>query len=177
MEQRKEELLKFNNRIIPYTVVDGVTYIAIRPICDALGVDYHRQYKNLKKDKILDAQLAIQPMRGSETPMRNYAALPEKYIYGWLFSINSNVAALQEYKKKCYDVLYNYFNGSIIRRNELLKKKAKVLTEMRSLEEELKDNQKYQELNRLKGEMLSISNLLKKIDEQQANRQMTIFNS
>jgi len=74
-------------------------------------------------------------------------------------------------------VLYNYFNGSIIRRNELLKKKAKVLTEMRSLEEELKDNQKYQELNRLKGEMLSISNLLKKIDEQQANRQMTIFNS
>jgi len=100
MEQRKEELLKFNNRIIPYTVVDGVTYIAIRPICDALGVDYHRQYKNLKKDKILSGVLSVQPTRDSETRMRNYVVLPEKYIYGWLFSINSNVAALQEYKKK-----------------------------------------------------------------------------
>lgn len=33
MEQRKEELLRFNNREIPYTIVDGITYVAIRPIC------------------------------------------------------------------------------------------------------------------------------------------------
>ncbi|MFW6096381.1 MAG: phage antirepressor N-terminal domain-containing protein [Bacteroidota bacterium] len=140
-------------------------------------MNFNRQYQNIKKDEILSGAFAVQQMRGAETPMKNFACLPEKYIYGWLFSIRSNVAALQEYKKKCYDVLYNYFNGSIIRRNELLKKKAKVLTEMRSLEEELKDNQKYQELNRLKGQMLNISNLLKKIDDQQANRQLTLFNN
>lgn len=177
MEQRKEELLKFNGREIPYTIVEGVTYIALKPICDALGLDYTRQHKNVKKDEILSVQLAVQPMRGAETPMRNYAALPEKYIYGWLFSIRSNVAALQDYKKKCYDVLYNYFNGTIIKRNELLNKKAHILSEMKQIETELLDNEKYQELNRLKGEHLRISKKLNQVDEEQTNKQMSIFSN
>lgn len=173
----KNSLLQFNETDIPYVVVEDITFISIRPICKALGVDYHRQYKNLKKDRILNGVLSVQTMRDSESRMRKYVALPEKYIYGWLFSINSNVPALQEYKKKCYDVLFQHFRGELTHRNELLRKKAQTKSEMDAIKKELKmDSDKFQRLNKLQGEILRLGKEMKKSDEQIINKQYSLFN-
>ena len=60
--------------------------VAIKPICEALGIDYKVQW--------------------------------QKIIFGWLFTINpANVKpeakeAVRNYRKMCYDVLYEHFFGS-----------------------------------------------------------------
>ncbi|MGM0530441.1 MAG: phage antirepressor N-terminal domain-containing protein [Bacteroidota bacterium] len=174
---RRRPLLEFNGKDIPYVVVEDTTFIAIRPICDALGVDYHRQYKNIKKDKILNGVLSKQPTRDSESRMRNYIMLPEKYVYGWLFKINSNIPALHEYKKKCYDILYNHFHGELTKRNDLLRKKAIAESEIQKIEKELKDSsEKYQRLNQLKGEVLRVGKEMKKNDNSVIKKQLSLFN-
>ncbi|MFW6020355.1 MAG: phage antirepressor N-terminal domain-containing protein [Bacteroidales bacterium] len=173
----KKPILQFNGTDIPYVVAGDIVFISIRPICKALGVDYHRQYKNLKNDQILNGVLSVQTMRDSESRMRKYVALPEKYIYGWLFSINSNVPALQEYKKKCYDVLHQHFRGELTHRNELLRKKAQTKSEMDAIKNELKmDSDKFQRLNKLQGEILRLGKEMKKSDEQIINKQYSLFN-
>ncbi len=177
MDRNEQSFLQFNNREIPYTVVEDTVFIAIKPICDALGVNYNRQYQKIQKDEILSTVFAKKQMRGAETPMRNYVSLPEKYVYGWLFSIQSNVAPLKEYKKKCYEVLYNHFHGELTKRNELLRKKALTESEIKNIQKDLQENsEKYKRLNKLQGEMLKIGRELKKNDNKNINKQLRMFN-
>lgn len=60
------KFLQFNGRNIYFQSVDGEFYIAIKPICEALELEYTRQFKNLKEDKILGQLLAEQPMVGAD---------------------------------------------------------------------------------------------------------------
>ena len=173
----KKTLLQFNETDIPYVVVEDTTYIAIRPICNAIGVEYSRQYKRVKKDKIPSRALYICTMRDSKSRMRKYVALPEQYIYGWLFTINTNTDALYEYKVKCHDVLFQHFRGELTHRNELLRKKARTQDELEQIKQELKqDSEKYQRLNKLHGEILRIGKEMKKSDNAIINNQLKLFN-
>ena len=91
MKKDIKKFLEFNGKLIYFLAVDGQYWIAIKPIMEALGVEYTRQFKNLKEDKILGAALALQPMQVPGDQTRNYACLPEFFIYGWLFSIQSAI--------------------------------------------------------------------------------------
>ena len=44
--------LQFNNTNVLFTSVEGVTYVAIKPICKALNVDYSAQLLKLKNEII-----------------------------------------------------------------------------------------------------------------------------
>lgn len=177
METNNSLSLKFNGRSIPYVNIEGTYYIAIRPICDALGINYNRQYQNLKKNEELNGVFAIQQMRDAENRIRNYVALPEFYLYGWLFNVSSGSPVLREYKKKCYYALWNYFHGGVAERKQVLKEQAQVKAEMSELHRQLKsENERYQRLNELKGENLRLTNILKKIDEEEKLKQLVLFN-
>lgn len=174
----KDNILKFKGQTISYTIVDGVFYIAIRPICLSLGLNVDRQIKKIKNDPVLSDAYTIASTRDSENRIQKMAVLPEQFIYGWLFGVNSKSSAILEYKKQCYRVLYNYFHGTIAKRNKMLMHKTETLTKMHEIEERLKTNSEdYRELNRLKGEHLRISNILKKIDEEQGLQQLSLFNN
>lgn len=171
-------MLTFKGQTIGYTIVEGTVYIAIRPICKALGLNVDRQIKIIKKDPVLSDAYTVASTRDSENRIQKMAVLPEQFIYGWLFGVKSQSDALQEYKRQCYRVLYNYFHGTIAKRNKMLLQKTETLTRIRVLETKLKSNSEdYRELNRLKGEHLQISNVLKKIDEEQAMQQLALFNN
>ena len=73
-------------------------------------------------------------MHDSSNRLQKMICLPEKYIYGWLLSINSSSQELRNYKKECYDILYNYFHGTITGRKELLKKKVEIDIELTKAE-------------------------------------------
>jgi hypothetical protein len=69
-------------------------------------------------------------MVGADKKVRKMACLPEKWVYGWLINIQSSSPELQEYKKLCYEVLNDYFHGTITGRKELLAQKAKAQLEI-----------------------------------------------
>ncbi len=175
MEANKS-LLKFNGRRIPYVNVDGVNYIAIRPICDALGINYNRQYQNLKNNEDLDGVFAIQQMRDPENRIRNYVALPEFYFYGWLFNVSSGSSVLRKYKQECLHALWNHFHGRVSERRKILQEKARVKVEISTVRERLQSNDDYKELNKLQGRHLNLANMLKEIDEEESMKQLVLFN-
>ncbi|MFW6096380.1 MAG: phage antirepressor N-terminal domain-containing protein [Bacteroidota bacterium] len=175
---KQNNMLRFNGQIIGYTIIDGVVYIAIRSICKALGLNVDRQIKKIKNDPILSDAYTVASTRDSENRIQKMAVLPEDYLYGWLFNVNSTSGAILEYKKECYRVLHKYFKGTINQRNKMLMKKTETLSRMNEIEERLKNNSAdYQELSRLKGEHLKISKILKRIDEQQGLQQLSLFNN
>lgn len=103
-------------------------------------------------------------------------ALPEKYVYGWLFGINSGSDALQEYQYKCFEVLYDYFHGTIGQRHNVLAKKAENEKELRDLEKEFKQDQRYQRMEDLRGAIARSGIELKELDRRLVDSQLSLFN-
>ena len=66
MKKEIRKFLEFNGKLIYFLAADGQYWIAIKPICRALGVDYVRQFKNLKEDETLAPALSKQTMQASE---------------------------------------------------------------------------------------------------------------
>ncbi len=122
--RNQTEFLDFKGKAIYMMASNGITYIALKPICDGLKVDWIRQFKNVKDDEILGPALSVQTMQVEDKQSRQYACLPEDLIYGWLFSINSTSPELKAYKWECYRLLYKYFKGSIPKRLTALKIKS-----------------------------------------------------
>lgn len=89
--------------------------VAVKPVCEILGVDYPGQFSKLKEHPIYGSTIGLSPTVGADGKEREMACIPLRYFPGWLFSINpSNVKEevrenLLEYQKKCNDILYDYF--------------------------------------------------------------------
>ncbi|MCO5268504.1 MAG: phage antirepressor N-terminal domain-containing protein [Brumimicrobium sp.] len=159
------KFLQFNGKNIVFLSVNGTYWVAIKPICEALNIDYIRQFKNLKEHQKLSQLLSEQTMVATDKKMRKMICLPEKYIYGWIFSLNSDSEELWEYKLTCYDILYNHFHGIITNRKELLLNKMDVDTKIHNIKEELKESEgKYLELQELEIQRKAINKDLKAID-------------
>lgn len=103
---------------------NGETYVPIKPICQALGIDFAAQYNKLQADETLSSTIAIIAMVGADNKEREKVCLALKFVYGWLFTINPGKVAPEareaviRYRRECYDVLYNHFAGSLRRRDE-----------------------------------------------------------
>ena len=53
MKKDVKKFLEFNGKVIYFVAADGQYWIALKPICEALGVAWKYQHERLKKDKIL----------------------------------------------------------------------------------------------------------------------------
>lgn len=138
--------------------------VAIRPICDALGIDYSRQLKKIKEDEDLCSVMGSTPTTGADGKQYEMSCLPIRYIFGWLFSINPmNVRqeakeAVRIYRKACYDALYDHFIGSYKRANEQISLENELLRKLADY------NQQRNELNK------SISMTKKQLEKLQKKR-------
>ena len=177
MNQQIAKFLEFKGKNIVYLSVDGAYWIAIKPVCEALKVDYLRQYKNLREDVILRPSLSKLPMMiPGDTQTRRYVCLPEEMIYGWIFSIRrDDNEALQAYKLECYHVLYKHFHGAITRRRLLLKEKADTTVKRRNVEHTLLQNSDYIELTKLRAQETSINRKLREIERCEVEEETNLF--
>lgn len=145
-----KKFLEFNGKQMFFTLINGKWWIALKPICDALNVNWNRQWQNLKKDITLSTQYAVQHMQVGENQPRKMVCLPEFYIYGWLFQIQSESTELLNYKWECYEVLHDYFHGTITQRGNLLRRKAEAQEEIdKAIEEIPLVVEKQKEINRI----------------------------
>jgi len=174
MNQSIKDFLEFNGHPMYFTFKNSEWWIAIKPICEALDIEYTRIFKNLKQDLTLNELLAEQPIVAADNKTRKMVCLPEKYIYGWLFSIRSKSKKLKEYKLQCYEVLYDYFHGTITQRQKVLLSITSKKEEIQQLEEVLSENEDYKKLIALKKEQSSQGKQLKKMDQDLLSRQVQL---
>ena len=176
MNKQVVKFLEFNGKNIIYLSVEGTYWIAIKPVCEAININYNRQYQNIKTDPILSPEFAKQQIQIPGKQVRNYGCLPEEFIYGWIFSIRSDSKELEQYKRECYHVLYNHFHGIITRRRILLKEKADTKVKRRKVEHTLLQNTDYIELTKLRAQETSISRKLREIERCEVEEETDLFN-
>jgi hypothetical protein len=175
MKQSIVKFLEFRGKNLLFLSKNGNHFIAIKPVCEALNLNYDRQYKNIIEDPILSQLYAVQPMVAADKKIRKMVCLPEQFIYGWIFSIKSNSPQLQEYKKECYEILFNHFHGTITSRRELLSQKALAEMERSQLEAQLRMSHSFSKWESLKATEARIGKQLKEADRNEINEQMQLF--
>lgn len=118
MDKNKEiaiRQVKFDGDPIQVIEQDGNHYVAMRPICTALSLNWKNQYRNLKEDPVLNSVMVITTTTGSDGKQYEMVCLPIEYLNGWLFKIpvsryqGERREKLIRYQKECYRVLYNHF--------------------------------------------------------------------
>lgn len=104
-----------NQSIVIVIDEDGQKFVPIKPICEALGVNYTTQLEKLENDEILNSVIPLRGTTGADGKQYKMKCIPLKFVFGWIFSISSKSVkeeakeGLINYKLMCYDALYNYF--------------------------------------------------------------------
>ena len=105
---------KINNVEI-VVIENGEKRIPVKPICDALGIDFSSQLQKLKSDPILSSTMVLNTTVGADEKQREMVTIPFKFVFGWLFRIDSRnvkpeaAEAVLRYQVECYEALYNHF--------------------------------------------------------------------
>lgn len=121
--QISTQTVSFNNQSLITIEQNGVHYVAMKPICENIGIQWESQYNRIRRDDVLNSVIFIMNMTGSDSKNYQMICLPIEYLNGWLFGIDINRCnpeirdTLIKYKKECYQALHDYwFNGKAERR-------------------------------------------------------------
>ena len=116
--QISTQTVSFNNQSLITIEQNGVHYVAMKPICENIGIQWESQYNRIRRDDVLNSVIFIMNMTGSDSKNYQMICLPIEYLNGWLFGIDINRCkpeirdTLIKYKKECYQALHDYwFNG------------------------------------------------------------------
>lgn len=100
---------------------DGV-FVAVKPICDTLGVNWNKQLLRIKRDSILSEGMTIMVIPSTQGAQET-TLLRLDLVNGWLFTLDENrvrdEATRQRvltYKRECYAVLFRHFYGRTVER-------------------------------------------------------------
>ena len=177
MNQQIVKFLEFKGKNIVYLSANGAYWIAIKPICEALNVDYVQQFKNLREDDMFISALCKYTMQiPPDDQKREYVCISEEYVYGWIFQIRSESIELKAYKKECYHILYNHFHGTITRRRELIKERVIIANRRRTLEYELSQNETFRNWEELKAAEARNGKLMRESERGEIQEEINLFN-
>lgn len=169
----KTEIVRVNEQEIECPFVSGENYVAVRPVCEALGIDYRKQFERIKNDAFL-GQLVTHTVTSSSADgkQREMFCIPLKYIFGWLFSIDDTKVnefskpTFIKYKIECYEVLYNHFFDKAKKQLEANQIEIRLLEEINEMNETK---------NKLSTELKEKKIKLEKIRFARLNNEPTLF--
>ena len=120
--QISTQTISFNHQSLVTFEQNGNHYVAMKPICENIGLAWEPQVLRIKRDEVLSQGMIVMiiPTNGGN---QNMICLPIEYLNGWLFGIDINRCkpeirdTLIKYKKECYQALHDYwFNGKAERK-------------------------------------------------------------
>ena len=130
--------MQFHGDVLWSVERDGQAFVALRPICAALGLDWSAQYRRVMRDAVLAPSVAMMATETADGE-RQAVFLPLEYLNGWLFGIDDRRIANPEarekvltYKRECYRVLFKHFHARA--RTELADQSDFVAPEMDELD-------------------------------------------
>ncbi|SCC26828.1 phage antirepressor N-terminal domain-containing protein [Gilliamella intestini] len=114
MSNTKLETIQFHNQQLIVLNYKNKPYIAMKPVCENIGLDWAAQLKRIKRHQVLSSGMVMMTTP-SKQGLQEYVCLPISMINGWLFGIETSRvkpeirATLEQYQLECFDVLYNHF--------------------------------------------------------------------
>lgn len=110
------QAVKFNDQT-PLTIEqDNVHYVAMRPICENIGLAWGSQFERINRDDVLKSTVLVIRTVAEDGKSRQMLCLPIQYLNGWLFGIDVKRVkpeireTLITYKRECYQALFDYWN-------------------------------------------------------------------
>lgn len=111
--------ISFHGQTVPVFTQNKQHYVAMKPICENIGLDWKAQYDRIKRHAVLSEGMVMitTPSKGGE---QQTICLPLDYLNGWLFGVEVNRVkpqireSLLQYQRECFRVLNEYFNPKAI---------------------------------------------------------------
>ena len=116
MNNTNIQTINFNNQKLLTVEKDGIKYVAVKPICENLGLAWAAQFVKIKENQILNGSVSIIEIVTEDGKNREMVCLPIDIINGWLFTINPNRVSEEikplviYYQKECYRALFEFWN-------------------------------------------------------------------
>lgn len=107
--------VEFHGATLYAITVDGVHHVALRPICDALGIDWEAQRLRIRRHPVLNETACVTKAVAADGKEREVVALPLDKLNGWLFGVSVNRVKpelrekLISYQRECFEVLAQHF--------------------------------------------------------------------
>lgn len=96
----------------------GEHLVAMRPICEYLGLQWEAQLKRIRRHEVLKTCVSIMDMQmPGDDQRRGIVCLPLEYLNGWLFGVDASRVKKEirpkviEYQRECFQVLHDHFHG------------------------------------------------------------------
>lgn len=112
--------VEFHGASLFVTTIDNVPFVAVKPICEALGLDTDAQLKRIKRHPVLSTCTVITTVQmPGDDQTREVVTLPLDKLNGWMFGVTvSRVkpelrARLTQYQTECFDVLARHFGAAV----------------------------------------------------------------
>ena len=117
----KIERIPFHGNEILTIEKDGKKLVAMKPVVEAIGLEWRKQFELIRRDPVLSAQgITITGIPTNGGPQEMFC-LPLEYLNGWLFKVPASRyygerrKAIELYQRECYQALYDYWhNGGAV---------------------------------------------------------------
>lgn len=173
-------ITKINGVDIVTVERDGEIFVPVKPICEAITVNYTSQLEKLQSDVTFSTSTV--PLRGivaADGKEREMVCLPLWLVYLWLGTINpknvdENVRPkVMMYRLECARVLYQHFAGAAKRQQQqneaeksLLERKATALEAISGHKKAISEEQ---------SEIKRVDDQLAKLQSERLNPQPSLF--
>lgn len=128
--QISTQTVSFNNQSLITIEQNGVHYVAMKPICENIGLTWEPQLARIKRDDVLSSTMIVMIMVAKDGKNREMLCIPIKKLNGWLFGLNPNKVRadlkerLENYQEECFLALWDYWTEGVARRDEVKNKLA-----------------------------------------------------
>lgn len=166
----KTEVIKIESGMIECPVVNDQRYVAIKPVCEMLGIDYPTQTEVVKSHPIFSSNIGLIPTVGADEKQREMLCISLKRFFGWIFTIHPNKVKeenrenLMKYQTLICDVLYEKF----VEESEFYKMKSEQKEKLREQLDLIDESRE-----KLRKQLKSVENLTWE-DFKASNRQLRL---
>lgn len=116
MTEQSLATVEFHGHSLTLIEHDGQPHVAVRPIAEAIGLDWPSQFKRIKSHPVLAKGVVITttPSVGGS---QDSTCLALTLLNGWLFGIDTGRVkpelrdTLIAYQRECFEVLYRHWHG------------------------------------------------------------------
>ena len=86
----KTEVIKIESGMIECPVMNGQRYVAIKPVCEMLGIDYPTQTEVVRSHPLFADNIRLIRCMAKDGKLREMLCLPLKRFFLWLGGIHPN---------------------------------------------------------------------------------------
>lgn len=132
--------MEFINYRILSCQIDGIPYVGVRSICEAIGLNVPSAFRSIKKDEVLSDSYCVCNVLDSKGRANSVALLPVQDVHAWLFSIDPSRVnqeahpILIEFRKRFFRQITDFYSGSQVMHRQMCEEEKRLIEENRKID-------------------------------------------